>query len=276
MFYVGVDVPMQRYPVTNWALMGMTVIASLFAWGHQSRVIEDADHLATTLDVNDKSPDDRIAELQTRIEKMKDSYLAGALQPRKFRFPQLVTHAFVHGDFWHLLGNMIFLFAFGNAINAKLGHWQFLVCYLFFAAFAGLGWMLLGNGMPMVGASGAIMGIAGMFFVLYPFNELAIHSPDTYIWTGDAWRMPSWVFVLMYMILDLIGMMQKGTGIAYAAHVAGELAGVALAIGLIQMQWVASDRGEKNLPEAWGWVEEPQPVPRRRRKRKPPPPPVEI
>jgi membrane associated rhomboid family serine protease len=128
----------------------------------------------------------------------------------------------------------------------------------------------------MVGASGAIMGLAGMFFVLYPFNELAIHSPDTYIWSGDAWRMPSWVFVLLYMILDLFGTLQKGGGIAYAAHLAGEITGVALAIGLVQLGWVTSDRGEQNLPEAWGWVKE-KPAPRRkRRKPKPPPPRVEI
>lgn len=277
MFYVGVDVPMQRYPIANWVLIGITVVASLFAWGHESRAIEDAKNLAALLENDIKLPQERITELETQFEKAMDSALSGALQPKKFRITQLITHAFMHGDFWHLLGNMIFLFAFGNAINAKLGHWQFLVCYLFFAVFAGLGWMLLGKGMPMIGASGAIMGVAGMFFVLYPFNELAIHSPDTYLWSGDAWRMPSWVFVLIYMCLDLWGTLRNGAGIAYAAHLAGEIGGMALAIGLIQMRWVESDRGEKNLPEAWGWVAEPEPIRRRRRKpRKPPPPPVEI
>ncbi len=265
MFYVGVDVPMQRYPVANWVLIAVTVIASLFAWGNQSRAIDELD-LAVTVDTAKELTPEKQAELVTKFQKALESGLSGALQPRSFRLMQLFTHAFVHGDFWHLLGNMIFLFAFGNAINAKIGHWQFLLCYLFFAAFAGLGWMILGNGMPMVGASGAIMGIAGMFFVLYPFNELAIHSPDTYIWSGDAWRMPSWIFVLIYMILDLWGTLQKGAGIAYAAHLAGEIGGAALAIGLVTAGWVTSDRGEQNLPETWGWVKE-QPAPRRRRKK---------
>jgi membrane associated rhomboid family serine protease len=276
MFYVGVDVPMQRYPVANWVLIGVTVIATLFAWGSESKALDEARQLAATLDNAKGLTPEQEAELETKINKVVERVLGGALQPRHFRLPQLITHAFIHGDFWHLLGNMIFLFAFGNAINAKLGHWQFLVCYFFFAAFAGFGWIILGDGMPMVGASGAIMGIAGMFFVLYPFNELAIHSPDTYFWSGDAWRMPSWVFVLIYMVLDLLGTLQKGAGIAYAAYLAGEIGGMTLAFGLVKTGWVASDRGEQNLLEAWGWVEEAPPPRKRRRKPKPPPPIVEI
>ena len=276
MFYVGVDVPMQRYPIANWALIGVTVLATLIAWGAQSKAIQEVELVAVDMDDAQNVSPEKKAELAAKINTAVDRILMGALKPKNFRLPQLITHAFVHGDFWHLLGNMIFLFAFGNAIDAKLGHWQFLLCYFFFAAFAGLGWLLLGNGIPMVGASGAIMGIAGVFFVLYPFNELAVHTPYSYLWTGDAWRLPSWVFVFIYMVLDLLGMMQTGTGIAYAAHVAGEIGGVALGFALVKSGWVTSDRGEQNLLESWGWVEEkPQPV-RRRRKRKPPPPPVEI
>ena len=76
----------------------------------------------------------------------------------------------------HLLGNLLFLFTFGNAVNAKLGHLPFLALYFGSGAFAGLAWLLLGSRVPVLGASGAIMGITGAFLVLYPLNEISYYD----------------------------------------------------------------------------------------------------
>src|SRR5262249_26212016 len=163
--------------------IGATIFFTVVAWAKGATHL-DLEEVARKLNITEDQDDLTPEQHEKLIKLVKEHYLVGALDPKNFRPQNLITHAFVHGGFLHLLGKLIFLFAFGNAINAKLGHVVYLACYFFFAILAGLGWMLLGNGVPVVGASGAIMGIAGMFFVLYPFNELAIHSPDTYMWTG--------------------------------------------------------------------------------------------
>ena len=191
-----------------------------------------------------------------------------------FRLWQLITYQFVHADFWHLLGNMLFLFCFGNAINAKLGHWQFILLYVACGIFAGLGWLVLGRGGALVGASGAIAGINGLFLVLYPLNEIAVWDLAYMHLTGDVLRIPSWVFITFYMVMDLIGtMMWWGGGVAYVCHLAGEILGIGIAMGLVLAGIVTSGRGEKNLLEMWEWVKEPEPEPKRRKRRRRPPPP---
>jgi membrane associated rhomboid family serine protease len=271
MIYVGLDVPMQRWPFANWALIAFTVVTTFVGWADQAGDFAAARRLAVELG-RESSPAkarDQVAELDAKINQLLRPRFAGALDPAAFRPTQLVTHAFVHGNILHLLGNMLFLFAFGNAINAKLGHLQFLGLYLLIAVVSGLGWLLLGNGRPMVGASGAIMGLAGMLLVLYPLNELAIHTPNSYLSGGDAWRMPAWVFVAAYMALDLFGTLHRGAGIAYATHLAGEVTGFALALTLVCVGWITSDRGERNLAEIWGWTGDEADEPRARPPRRP-------
>jgi membrane associated rhomboid family serine protease len=205
--------------------------------------------------------------------------MALALHPdwEHFHFYQLITYQFVHADFWHLLGNMLFLFCFGNAVNAKLGHALFLGLYLLLGAFAGLAYAVVSKDVPLIGASGAISGTTGVFLVLYPLNEIAVWTFRSWLYTGDAWRFPSWVFILFYMAWDFIGTLKLfgENGIAYACHLGGEVLGVMIAIGLVMARVVRSDRHEQSLPELWGWVpaEEPR---RRKRRRRPPPPPERI
>jgi membrane associated rhomboid family serine protease len=81
---------------------------------------------------------------------------------------QLLSHAFVHADFWHLFGNAVCLFAFGNALNMRLGNLRYLGLYLALCVAGGLAWLLFGGGPAVIGASGVAMGLAGMFFFLFP------------------------------------------------------------------------------------------------------------
>jgi hypothetical protein len=96
------------------------------------------------------------------------------------------------------------------------------------------------------------------------------------MYSGDAWRFPSWVFILFYMVLDLLGTVadrnSSGGGVAYVCHLAGECTGIGIGCALAASRWVTSDRGEQNLLEAMGFVEAPKP--RRRKKRRPRIPPA--
>jgi membrane associated rhomboid family serine protease len=284
--YLQVDVPMARPPVANWVLIAVTAVVSIKVMVDDAKAYR---HYASVL-ASDSAPDPRLnnprltekqrqkieaEHHQRRMERLDQLPLPPslrlALHPdwESFRVWQLITYQFVHADVIHLIGNMIFLFGFGNAVNAKLGHGLYVLLYLALGAFAGLSYAFLESGAPLVGASGAISGITGLFLVLYPLNEIAVWTVRSLIWTGDAWRFPSWVFILFYFVWDLFGTLKLTgeSGIAYVCHLGGSLLGIALAWGMVIAGWVRSDRGEQTLPELWGWVER---RPRRKRKKRRP------
>src|SRR5215207_6421198 len=145
MIPLTLDVPMKRVPWANWALLLATVVVSL--------AVPYAEHQHGGL---------------TPGGSVRQQYSPLVLQRDRFAPYQLVTALFQHADLIHLFGNMLFLFVFGNAVNAKLGHAGFLAAYLGIGVLEGLAWLAVGAGSAVLGASGAIMGICGMFLVLYP------------------------------------------------------------------------------------------------------------
>jgi membrane associated rhomboid family serine protease len=238
------------------------------------RVLPDVDAPTVQRLTNPRLSDEqKEALLDAEVEKQVKKILADSpsgrfalnTAPGEFRVWQLVTYQFVHADVWHLFGNMLFLFCFGNAVNAKLGHLTFLGLYLACGVFAGLAWMVLGRGGGLVGASGAIAGINGVFLVLYPLNEVAVWDLWWVRVTGDALRVPSWLFIAFFMGMDFLGTMTRwGGGVAYVCHLAGETLGVGLAAGLVVAGVVRSGRGERNLLAILGIVSDK----RRRKKRR--------
>lgn len=211
----NVDVPMQRWPVMNWIIMGVTIMLSL----------------ATLASPEDFQP-------WMLIGPGEYFTVAGL-------FGSLVTHL----DIVHLLGNMMFLFVFGNSINAKIGHIPFLLCYAAIGVIEGVVWALLANG-PALGASGAIMGIVGMFVVFYPRNEVSIGY--WFVARGGSFEVPGMVVVAAYFAFDLWGFVSGGEGVAYLAHIAGMLAGFGIASGLVLAGLFPSESYEENLYEVLG------------------------
>jgi membrane associated rhomboid family serine protease len=171
------------------------------------------------------------------------------LQRNKFAAYQLVTALFQHADLVHLFGNMLFLFVFGNAIDAKLGHVRFLAAYLGIGALVNAAWLLLGHRQACLGASAAIMGLCGMFLVLYPRNGVRVFWEEIAFimrsWTGE---LPGWAVVLLYLAFDLWGALTDSmSGIGYVGHIAGAVLGAGLAVILLKAAWLAPDRGEQTL-----------------------------
>jgi membrane associated rhomboid family serine protease len=256
----NVDVPMYRMPIANWVLIGFTTLVSLYIiieeYGRQSR------HNAPPIRIpqNKKFTPEDIDEIKDLIDQMsrqaEDSLPAMAMKRKGFSILQPFTYVFVHADLLHLIGNMVFLFVFGNAVNAKLGHGLFLACYFVLGAFSGICWLLMSSGPALVGASGAIMGLVGIFFVLFPKNDVQILYVFTLALSGSIRLAAFWV-ILFYLGGDLWGTLSGGGGgVAYIAHLAGGVAGMAIAVGLLKGRIIKSDYGEENMLQWFKWQEQ--------------------
>jgi len=266
-----VDVPMERVPIANWLLIGLTSLVSILILLHwhtpEKAELSDDDIEALKLAAEKNGKPLTVEELR-EIERREQEL---AMPPLSLRWSRLTpvylfSYQFVHADLLHLIGNMIFLFCFGNAVNAKLGHWQFLVTYLLLGAVAGLAWLPFSSGQALVGASGAIMGIVGTFVVLFPRNDVQVFYWFGIIWAGVTRIAAYWV-VAFFVVCDLIGvLLDRDSPVAYVAHLVGAAAGFGLGIVLVKSGFVRSTRYEENLLEALGY--RPKPKERRARKRK--------
>lgn len=234
-----VDVPMARLPFANWVLIGCTVLISGYVLLTPPPRPEEA-QIPPELRALYRFTRNAVDRPPPPLSLRRDG--------REFSFLQLFSHVLVHGDALHLVGNMVFLFFFGNVINAKLGHLPFVAVYFLMALVAGVAWLLLGEGKAVAGASGAIMGVVGVFVVLYPRNNVLVRI------RGFGWREVSafWV-VLLGMAADLGGTLSSTEeGAAYVGHLAGELFGVVLTCGLLVTELVESSEGEENLLQLLG------------------------
>jgi membrane associated rhomboid family serine protease len=221
----NVDVPQERWPIANWVLIGITVVISTAAI---------------------------LSGEPTEWDLLRGNlpwHYAWALHRDGFSIPQLVGALFIHVGVIHLLGNMVFLFCFGNAANAKLGHVLYVSAYLLLGVLSALAWLAIGNGRFAVGASGAIMGIVGIYLVYFPRNDVRVLYCFWffYIVRAGVFSLSSYWLILLYMAFDVWGLATQNEGVAYVAHVAGAFGGVGVATVLLATNVVASTDTEENL-----------------------------
>ena len=143
----------------------------------------------------------------------------------------LLTHMFLHGSWMHLLGNMWFLWLFGNNIEDSMGRLRFVAFYLLsgLAAAAGQIFTSPESVVPMVGASGAISGVMGAYLILYPRVRVYVLVPIFIFFTSVA--LPAWMMLGYWFLIQLAsGLLSANDvgGVAFWAHVGGFVAGVAL------------------------------------------------
>jgi membrane associated rhomboid family serine protease len=139
---------------------------------------------------------------------------------------------FLHGSWMHLLGNMWFLWIFGNNVEDSMGRLRFVVFYLLTGLAAASGQVLTSpdSPIPMVGASGAISGVMGAYLLLYPRVRVFAFVPIGFFLTSVA--LPAWVMLGYWFVIQFVsGVVSvggEGGGVAFWAHVGGFLAGVVL------------------------------------------------
>jgi membrane associated rhomboid family serine protease len=141
----------------------------------------------------------------------------------------LVTYAFLHADWMHLLTNMLFLWVFGDNIEDALGHVKYLVFYFACAALAALAHLafnLLGNG-PLIGASGAVAGVMGAYIVLFPHARVFVLARIVWLIPLPVpafWMLGFWIATQLFYVV--IG---SDEPVAWWAHLGGFAAGLVLA-----------------------------------------------
>jgi membrane associated rhomboid family serine protease len=149
----------------------------------------------------------------------------------------VLTSMFMHGGFWHLAGNMLYLWIFGNNIEDAMGRIRYVVFYLLCGVAAVAAQVLPnpGSTVPMVGASGAISGVLGAYLVLYPRARVLLGIPAGFLIITIGrfpakWVLLSW-FVMQLVFGALASLRSAGGasgGIAFGAHIGGFVAGVLL------------------------------------------------
>ncbi|HWR96883.1 MAG TPA: rhomboid family intramembrane serine protease [Candidatus Methanoperedens sp.] len=145
----------------------------------------------------------------------------------------ILTSMFLHGGFAHLLGNMVFLWIFGNNVEDATGHLRFPLFYLACGAAAALAHVAThpGSTVPMVGASGAISGVLGAYFLLYPHARIV-----TLVFLGffaQTVQIPAFFFLGFWFLMQFFSgalSIGSGGGVAWFAHVGGFVAGLALLV----------------------------------------------
>jgi membrane associated rhomboid family serine protease len=172
------------------------------------------------------------------------------LVPATFTFAGVFTSMFVHGGLGHLAGNLLYLWIFGDNVEDRLGHGRFVVFYVATGTVAAVAQTAMdpSSTIPMVGASGAIAGVMGGYFVLYPHSRVLTLFPFPVM----LFEVPAIFFLGLWFVMQFLSglgsLAAAGPGglpggVAFWAHVMGFVAGVAL-VKLMQ-------RPERQRVEWW-------------------------
>jgi membrane associated rhomboid family serine protease len=143
----------------------------------------------------------------------------------------MLTSMFMHGGWMHLIGNMLYLWIFGDNVEDSMGHGRYVVFYVLCGLAAVFAQALPepNSQIPMVGASGAISGVLGAYLLLYPHARVLVAIPLGFVL--QTMRIPAGIVLVLWFGLQLLSQMmsQPGTGgVAFRAHIGGFVAGMVL------------------------------------------------
>jgi membrane associated rhomboid family serine protease len=142
----------------------------------------------------------------------------------------LITSMFLHGGWMHLLGNMLYLWIFGDNLEKTMGHARFVLFYLACGIAAGLTHILVsgGSNVPTVGASGAISGVLGGYLVLFPRNRIRVLTRGGIVAMPAIAVLGFWIVIQFISGVGSLGANSETGGVAYMAHIGGFVAGLVL------------------------------------------------
>lgn len=161
------------------------------------------------------------------------AFLDAPFSPSQFKL--VFTSMFLHGGFLHLAGNMLFLWIFGNNIEDYFGHVKFVLFYVACGVAGAMAHILTqgASTVPMIGASGAISGVLGAYFLLFPRAKVLTLFPIIIFFYFI--EIPAFIFLGIYILLQLLyalpslmGGSATGPGVAWLAHIGGFAAGIVL------------------------------------------------
>ena len=216
MLPIGDDDSDRRFaPLINYALIAINVLVFVFLQGMGGN--EKFTYAFSTVP----------AEILTG----KD-IAAGVLEPTPIPvYFTLITSMFMHGGWAHLLGNMLFLWVFGDNIENRIGHIRYLIFYLVCGIIASLSHVFVSGSdslIPSLGASGAISGVLGGYLLLFPSRRVRVIMGRGITTVPAFVALGIWIVFQVISQLGVLGGDQGGGGVAYAAHIGGFVAGLAL------------------------------------------------
>jgi membrane associated rhomboid family serine protease len=219
MFPVPINDNVRRQ--TFWVATLLLIVINLWAFEFELSLGRHLDRLVSYYAI--------IPARYTTSRGLQTLTVEGALLP-------ILVSMFLHGSWPHVLGNMLFLFVFGRSVENRFGHAKFLLIYLL----SGLGAAFLhifvnaGSRVPSIGASGAIAGVLGAYFVCFPRARITTFIFPLFFW---SFRLPAPILLGYWFLIQFLTGFQMlaiesatAGGVAWWAHVGGFLVGMALAL----------------------------------------------
>jgi len=174
----------------------------------------------------------------------KKLFVENAMLTMSDRYLPILTSMFMHGGFMHIIGNMYFLFIFGDNVEDKLGHIRYLLIYLMFGVAAAASQIIMfpDSVIPMVGASGAVAGVMGAYLVFYP--QAKVKTLIIIVIFITVINIPAFIFLLLWFLLQFLNGTSGGSGgVAWWAHIGGFIAGLMYAIYFLRKTGSYKTRG---------------------------------
>ena len=209
LFPIRTDRRLKRRPWVNYALIAVNVLVFLFT----------------------------LSESRTAPGEMP-TVARFYLWPESPELFQYLTYQFLHADWFHLLGNMLFLYVFGNSVEDRLGRVAYLFFYLAGGVIAGLGhWSM--ETAPVLGASGAVAGVTGAYLALFPLSNVTVIY--WIIVLIGAIEVPGIVVIGIQIAMNLFFQFFGGGNVAYLAHLAGYAHGFVIGMSLLMLGLLARE-----------------------------------
>jgi membrane associated rhomboid family serine protease len=221
-------------PVANYVFLALNVLVFIFAQnlGRNYRFTFSY----STVPQEIVSGDDIVTQDRTvRDPVTGQTFISPGLERTPLTvYITLITSLFMHGGLAHLLGNMLFLFIFGDNIEDRLGHFRYVLFYLLCGVLASLvhvfSTLILGANMlvPSLGASGAISGVLGGYLVLFPRRRVRVILLRIFMQVPAVVAIGVWFLFQLLNGIGLLGAGSQAGGVAYGAHIGGFVFGVVL------------------------------------------------
>lgn len=238
LFPYRVDVPFNYRPFVNWVVVAVVILIFVFQFAELLQYS------------NQVSGAEKYVEHSITMQYILNGW----------SIKGLFGHMWLHGGLLHLIGNLIFLWLFGNAVCSKIGNLYYLPVYIGLGLAAAISHLLFFD-VPAMGASGAINGIVGMYLVFFPENSIScffcwIFLPQRPVW----FRVRSFWMILLWFAFDIVGALQGRGGVAYFAHIGGFVAGVGLGILMLKRKVIVMERDEKSILKLLGLEKKDKPT----------------
>ena len=171
-------------------------------------------------------------EISMSEDQLSDFLRVWGVVPGAFVPLTLLSSMFLHGGWWHVIGNMWFLWIFGDNVEDRMGHGRYIVFYLLCGVVASVGQILINSTsmVPTIGASGAIAGVMGAYIVLYPKSRVLTLVTLIVFW--EVIELPAVALLGVWFAMQLfsagagaVNASTTGGGVAFMAHVAGFVMG---------------------------------------------------